>query len=343
MERLPPISTLMSPPETELIQSFDTPTKPPQLHTMASMDSPMPKMNFIRAVRKSPEPETTRQPPSPPESPAVQLQRGNYHGLPPPPQPVEEDLRDPLLYPTATSEVSAAPSPDSGSALFPAATEQEKEIETAIEKHIRNNAGRFVKRKSKGISKADTSDEPYEMPSRDDYRLAASLVSTVGYNYNQDPLAYFKYIQAENAKYYPLSRRLGARPYHTTRPAKQPKLPIARLSTSKVVKKTAAPKAPRIAKKPATSQLPATQTTTPPQNAPRTPKAPSHSRVRAEGATPTRVREPKKPIDYNFAALPDYSPPSSVLDNNPKALKVDWEGSALDLSNDPHRELLHET
>ncbi len=46
--------------------------------------------------------------------------------------------------------------------------------------------------------------------------------------------------------------------------------------------------------------------------------------------------------DVDFNALPDFAPPTSTLPpNNPRALKAEWRGQPLDLTNDPHRHLLH--
>ncbi len=46
--------------------------------------------------------------------------------------------------------------------------------------------------------------------------------------------------------------------------------------------------------------------------------------------------------DTDFNALPDFAPPTSTLPpNNPRALKAEWRGQPLDLTNDPHRHLLH--
>lgn len=45
--------------------------------------------------------------------------------------------------------------------------------------------------------------------------------------------------------------------------------------------------------------------------------------------------------DADFSSLPDYSPPMSSLSDNAKALKTEWRGNPLDLSQDPHKHLLH--
>ncbi|KAJ5136985.1 hypothetical protein N7448_005539 [Penicillium atrosanguineum] len=44
--------------------------------------------------------------------------------------------------------------------------------------------------------------------------------------------------------------------------------------------------------------------------------------------------------DTDFHALKDFSPPLDTLGGNAKALKADWKGQMLDLSNDPDRHLL---
>ncbi|THC94382.1 hypothetical protein EYZ11_006143 [Aspergillus tanneri] len=42
----------------------------------------------------------------------------------------------------------------------------------------------------------------------------------------------------------------------------------------------------------------------------------------------------------HYDSINDYSPPLETLGGNAKALKADWKGQMLDLSNDPDRELL---
>ncbi|OAA55152.1 SWIRM domain protein [Cordyceps fumosorosea ARSEF 2679] len=45
--------------------------------------------------------------------------------------------------------------------------------------------------------------------------------------------------------------------------------------------------------------------------------------------------------DKDFELLADYSPALDTLEDYGHAFKVDWKGTPLDLSNDPHRHLLH--
>lgn len=57
-------------------------------------------------------------------------------------------------------------------------------------------------------------------------------------------------------------------------------------------------------------------------------------------ATATRIRQPATREDTDFEAIPDYCPPLSTLNENSK-FRVEWKGTPLDLSRDPHRHLLH--
>ena len=86
------------------------------------------------------------------------------------------------------------------------------------------------------------------------------------------------------------------------------------------------------------------------QRLPRTPKFQGgiEGLVRAQNAgiispasaNAARTRQPATREDTDFEAIPDYSPPLSTLNENSK-FRVEWKGTPLDLSNDPHRHLLH--
>ncbi|KAG7904940.1 hypothetical protein KL907_003156 [Ogataea polymorpha] len=47
------------------------------------------------------------------------------------------------------------------------------------------------------------------------------------------------------------------------------------------------------------------------------------------------------PYNFDYKAIPDYSPPISSLPNNSRCLKTEWKGHAMDLSEDPLVEELH--
>lgn len=69
----------------------------------------------------------------------------------------------------------------------------------------------------------------------------------------------------------------------------------------------------------------------------------SHGNGRVPGSSPeprTRTTAPNRE-DKDFMSLPDHCPPLSSLPERTNNLKVDWKGTALDLSRDPHLHLLH--
>ncbi|CRK32824.1 hypothetical protein BN1708_005926, partial [Verticillium longisporum] len=81
--------------------------------------------------------------------------------------------------------------------------------------------------------------------------------------------------------------------------------------------------------------------------------APAVARARPTNPTPKKTRvtsatpEPSRRIvapnreDRDFASLPDLCPPLSSLPDKTNSLKVDWKGTAVDLSNDPNAHHLH--
>ena len=89
------------------------------------------------------------------------------------------------------------------------------------------------------------------------------------------------------------------------------------------------------------------------QRTPRTPKVTPKSQrgyeafaraqesgILSPGPVAVRTRQPATREDVDFNAIPDYCPPLSTLNENSK-FKVEWKGTRLDLSNDPHKHLLH--
>ncbi|KAL1960020.1 hypothetical protein VTO42DRAFT_688 [Malbranchea cinnamomea] len=88
-----------------------------------------------------------------------------------------------------------------------------------------------------------------------------------------------------------------------------------------------------------------------PQRQPRSKRSPKSTPLQKPldsfNATPTPTRATPKPRigatrdDTHYDSLPDFSPPVETLGDNPKALKVEWKGQPLDLSQDPDREKLH--
>lgn len=63
-------------------------------------------------------------------------------------------------------------------------------------------------------------------------------------------------------------------------------------------------------------------------------------------APASRVKAAPKPSknedEFAWQSIPDYTPPVTFPDNNPRRLKADWKGTLLDLSGDPNRQYMHE-
>lgn len=88
------------------------------------------------------------------------------------------------------------------------------------------------------------------------------------------------------------------------------------------------------------------------QRPPRTPKATPKmqgsleaftrdARILSPGSAQSlRIRQPATREDTDFGSILDMCPPLSTLNENSK-FRVEWKGTPLDLSNDPHRHLLH--
>ena len=171
-------------------------------------------------------------------------------------------------------------------------------------------------------------------PSREEYLLALSCVSTVGRSYNANPGAYLKRAREETEEHYWKAKRICGKP--GVKPASHVAIAPAPLHKQ--------PK--RIIK--------ATPTSTPVQRIKRTPKvtpkaSPTSKLLSYPGIgrsqTPeTRAPGAKRPEDVDYNTLPDYAPPTSTLPpGNPKSLKADWPSTnVLNLASDPDRHMLHE-
>lgn len=224
-------------------------------------------------------------------------------------------LRDPILYPVGQAQAFLPASQP----LFPseppiAITEEvaDKAVSTYMSMHM-----------------AET-DKKVDQPTREEYLLTLSFLSTLGRSYNRNPGAYMKRTREETENQYWKAKRICAKPGDRAErtlkiapaPARQPKRAI---KPAPVV-----PHTPRVKRTPKPSPLVKLRLTSP---------------VLGRSATPdSRPPGTKRPEDIDFKALPDYSPPTSTLPKgNPKSLKADWPSTnILNLANDPDRQLLHE-
>ena len=222
-------------------------------------------------------------------------------------------LRDPILYPAAPVQTVIP----AGQPLFPL------EPSIAITDDVANKAvSNYM-----SMHMAQTN-KKVNQPTREEYLLALSFLSTLGRTYNRNPGAYMKRTREETEDQYWKAKRICAKPGDKAESIKIAPAP-AKLPKRAIKAAPAVPAGPRIQ---------------------RTPKPSPTVRLRlippkGRSATPdVRVPGIKRPEDTDFGALPDYSPPTSTLPpGNPKCLKVDWPSpNVLNLSTDPDRGLLHE-
>ncbi|KAL8655736.1 MAG: hypothetical protein Q9226_002925 [Calogaya cf. arnoldii] len=307
MTRLPPISSLMSPPEPKAMDSFISPARASQSPSTAQQPSYSADNRLAPMSGNASPSKTARNLPSPPVSPCTAKQHDSRG------KSAANDAtssKDPLLYPESSlgSDIAA------DQPLF--ATEPS--MKALVSRHIATH-------KFKNTA---------AIPATKDYLLVLSCVSTVGRHYNSNPGAYLKRAREETEEQYHKAKRVCGKPgikptsHVAIAPApssKQPKRPIKATPTASPMQRMKrTPKA--TAKASPVNRL-------------------LDFAVKGRSATP-EVRAPgtKRPEDVDYAAIPDYSPPVSTLPpNNPKSLKADWQSNnILDLSNDPDRDLLHE-
>jgi hypothetical protein len=155
-------------------------------------------------------------------------------------------------------------------------------------------------------------------PNRDDYVLALEFKSQVAKMFKADPKGWHirerrQLIEDQRIRS-AASRKLLPAPTGIVKAT-----PHRRISSGN--KEVTRPRLPKVRQAPAPK----------PQRLPST--TPEPGRVRINAGT---TRE-----DRDFESLPDYSPPLSTLPNRPNSLKVEWKGAPIDLSQDPHRHLLH--
>lgn len=148
-------------------------------------------------------------------------------------------------------------------------------------------------------------------PTRDEYLLALSCVPIVSTQYNRNPGAWAREERET------LERQLILMNRH--RPGE-----LKKIAPAPAKKAGIAPRVPR-------TRVKRTPKSTPKQQTLDTYDSSPASKPRALGTN----RD-----DTEYDALPDYSPPLDTLGNNAKALKADWKGQMLDLSNDADRHLL---
>jgi hypothetical protein len=296
------INSLLSPPEPQRQDTFNTPS------TFAMSRTPSSSSNYAPPQYQSAVSKETIRPGliSPPISPQAKgkEQGGKEDG---------DGLRDPLLFPSSQdSSLTVATEP-----LFSQTEKLDVDSkEAVIEEHLA----------------AKTASGAKNVPSPDEYKLVVESLSkirfqsTVHIEMKKDPMAWW-FQEREFEKFY-LSqgpkKNKKASPQKITSPGYKKLAPApAGVQKSRVT-------VPRVRNNPkpkrAAPVLQLDDYVFPQFSAP-LPKAPR----------PATTRD-----DADYSKLPDHSPPAfETLGNNSKALKADWKGQMLDLSNDPDREGLH--
>ncbi|KAE8348279.1 hypothetical protein BDV28DRAFT_143898 [Aspergillus coremiiformis] len=299
MNRLPSVSSLMSPPESKPFDSFNPGFSPHQVSQDSAFSHDM-KLPPISVDRKRTQSEMDL--PSPPVTPYI----GNKKRKSNTSEQIERDAvvgssRDPVLFPRHDPLADVATDEPLFGPMLPPATE------ALVEQHINSHMARFENKLNK--------------PTRDEYLLALSCVPIVSAQYNRNPGAWAREERETLERQLVMMNR--CRPQ--TLEAKLKK--IAPAPTKRTVPaQTRAQRTPRVKRTPRSTpkQKFLDSFDLNPQS--------SNKQTRAIGTS----RD-----DTDYQSIKDYSPPLETLGSNAKALKADWKGQMLDLSNDPDRHLLN--
>ncbi|KAK9656028.1 hypothetical protein HCH54_000713 [Aspergillus fumigatus] len=239
--------------------------------------------------------------PSPPVTPYT----GNKKRKSEVSEEIERDVvlgssRDPVLFPHHDSLTDVATDEPLFGQILPAPAE------ALMEQHIDSHMARFGNKVNK--------------PTRDEYILALSCVPVVSAQYNRNPAAWAKEERET------LERQLFMMNRH--RPQ----------SMDANLKKIApAPSKRAVVIQPRAQRTP---------RAKRSPRSTPHQKAHEFFDLPTQTSaRPPRGIgtnrdDTDYTSIQDFSPSPETLGGNAKALKADWKGQMLDLSQDPDRHLL---
>ncbi|KAH6688973.1 SWIRM domain-containing protein [Plectosphaerella plurivora] len=299
-------TSLMSPPDQIPFDNFN--------HHAGQSDAADPTTIIARAGESSINLKEARprMPMSPPVSPQTQAQAA-ADAVDATPLTTHA-IKDPILYPRD----DVVPSPPQ-QPLFPAS--ESVQHRRLVSEHIAHrDATQF------------RSSEP---PRPEEYELALQVKSQVLKMYSRDRRSWMQkerellvndrkmnHDRWNNKRYTPIApARIAAKTSSASRVPKPVKTPTAK--PDRVVK-------------PSPARIPGPTVRNPvrPQSSPK---------GRLNSVTPEpgrRVVAPNRE-DRDFNALEDLCPPLDSLPNKPNSLKVDWKGSPVNLSQDPHAHLLH--
>ena len=314
------VSSLLSPPEMKRSGSFGSSSLP-----LPFDQSPASSFNSVAASSKSAMPAPAMSPSSFQAAPTTHANRDAYAS--PPISPYDQDSqsdnlninlnitmdcmsdrgpRDPQLFSGDASHSSIASiAPDVP--LFPQESTQPLPLplpQDVISEHMESS--RYARLQSK--------------PVRADYELVVSFQSTVFAQAIKNPRRWWEQ-ERRLDRYYGKPSRVAKRPtLKKLAPAPSSKARQHKVALPKIVR---APRTPKPKRTPQTQPLDSFD-------------------VQPPSASPKPARPATNRDDTDYNALPDFSPPLDTLKGNTKALKAEWKGTVLDLSNDPDRHMLHE-
>lgn len=209
-------------------------------------------------------------------------------------------IRDPVLFPRQETSCDIIADEPLFAPMLPPAAE------ALVDQHINNHMARFENKLNK--------------PTRDEYLLALSCVPVVSAQYNRNPGAWAKEERATLERQLILMHR-----------------PQPQMSEAKLKKIAPAP-----AKRTLTGQS-RLQRTTRVKRAPK--QTPKQKTLDSFDSPPSSCNKASRALgtnrdDTDYDLIKDYAPSLETLGGNAKALKADWKGQMLDLTNDPDRLLL---
>jgi hypothetical protein len=301
------IHSLLSPPESKRADSFHSPVSMAMSRTpsgsFSSESSFVQTRPSVADMSNSVSRSTLLSPPISPHTPQKQEIEKDY----------TEGVADPPLFPSSQSSTSNA-----HVSLFPRDIDM---TDAAIAEHIAKNA----------------QEDPATRPTAEEYKLVAETlmdrkyVSCVQQEMKKDPNAWARREVSQWAFYLAQG------------PAKKGKEVFGKKVLTSPAYRNIAPAPVGGVRKPRAPPLPRIRANPKPKRAspPQRFFAEDYSIALPSPSTPKAPKAITTRDDVDFAAIPDYSPPISTLPDNSKALKADWKGQILDLSNDSNRHLLH--
>ncbi|OTA95912.1 hypothetical protein M434DRAFT_19989 [Hypoxylon sp. CO27-5] len=285
------------------ISNLMSPPEPPKLDSFSQRPDSKSMGLTVSDVRQIAPVQTL----SPPISPAAKVDDRHANAM----SPTSTPVKDPILYPS--QDVAGSPQ------QRPLFTQDDSiDVRRIVDDHVNARPMNLFKEATP--------------PNREDYELFLYFSSQVMKKYSEDPKSWLR----RERELLLADRRAGAR-NNQFKLQPKPILPAKPQQVRKETQRTRATKPAKVIK--------ATQShAAPPRPIRSYPTTGSGQPTRIPSATPDpsprRAVAPNRE-DKDFDSLQNFCPPTNSLPEKANSLKVDWKGTPIDLSNDPHRHLLH--